>query len=500
MSRKILWLLVGLSFAVAAPAMAQTTGAIRGTVVDHENEVLPGVTVALTSEAIPGSGRATVTDADGDFKFPGLPVGRYSVSATLSGFQDRSVEDVRVSIDTVASVTFTMHPTAFAGEIAVTAETPLVDVVSSSTSTSYDADFVQSLPTRNNFFDILSVAPAVSAPNEENNLFAGYGANMTSQSWNIDGQSMGAPGGGWLAWELNPDLIAETSFLQGAGAQYGSTLGNVWNLVTKSGTNSFHGSVSGVFQHDNLVDPNVEIDTEALPDYILWEPAGRYTIDDYYDVRGTLGGPIVRDKVWFFAGAQFIKRNTADPDGVAHIPGSGMTTDRYDLKLTGQIATNHRLDLKGHSTVWDTINSPTMYMELQRAASQLTTTDMVLLDYNGVLSDNTLLNVRVGAWEHVRDLASRTGSTEPAWTDNTVPGPPLYLGAPWWFSKREEDATQADVALSYFADGPSDSPATTSASLRTTRGVGRSTRRSSTAAPSRPTAPLSTTRGRSATV
>jgi hypothetical protein len=452
MLRRHVCLCVGLLVLAAAPIFAQTTGSIHGEVVDHDDQVLPGVAVVLTGDPIPGSQRATVSDANGEFRFPALPIGRYTMTATLAGFQDRSIDNVKVSIDAVASVTFVMHPDAFAGEIAVTGETPLVDVVSSSTTSSYDAEFIEALPTRNNFFDILSVAPAVSQPDEGNALIAGYGANMTSQSWNIDGLNVTAPGGGWLAWELNPDLVAESSFLQGAGAQYGSTFGNVWNLVTKSGTNTFHGSVSGVFQHDSLVDPNVEIDVDALPDYILWEPGGRYTIDDYYDIRGTLGGPIVKDKLWFFAGVQFINRNVTDPDGVPGIPGSGATTDRYDLKLTGQLATNHRIDVKGHSTAWDTINPPTMYMELQRALAQLTTTDMVQADYNGILSENTLLNVRVGAWQHVRDLESRTGSTEPAWSDYYVPGPPLYLGAPWWFSKREEEASQADVVLSYFAD------------------------------------------------
>ena len=119
MSRKCMWLSVAMLVLAAGPALAQTTGAIHGKTVDHEGMGLPGVTVALAGEPIPGSGRATVTDAEGKFKFPGLPIGRYSMTATMNGFQDRSADDVRISIDTVTAVTFTMHPTAFAGEIAV---------------------------------------------------------------------------------------------------------------------------------------------------------------------------------------------------------------------------------------------------------------------------------------------------------------------------------------------------------------------------------------------
>jgi len=447
-----MWLCVGLLLLAAVPAFAQTTGAIQGRVVDHEDVGLPGVTVALTGEPIPGSRRATVTDANGAFKFPGLPIGRYAMTATMNGFQDRSADDVRVSIESVTSVTFTMHPTAFAGEIAVTGETPLVDVVSSSVTSSYDAEFIDALPTRNNFYDILSVAPAVSAPAEGNRYIASNGANMTSQSWNIDGLNLGAPGGGWIDWDLNPDLIAETSLTQGAGAQYGSTLGNVWNLVTKSGTNSFHGALSSIFQDNSLVDPNVELDPSEWPDYRLHDPGGKYIIDEYYDIRATLGGPIVRDRLWFFAGAQFIEFNTSDPDAVPGIPGTGFPTDRYDLKLTAQLATNHRLDLKAHTAKWGGAGPPTMYMEVSRIQENDNATDMLLGDYNGVLSDSLLLNVSLGTWKISWDMGSMTGSTEPAFNDSTFQGPALLYGAPWWFSGRRDEATQADVVLSYFAD------------------------------------------------
>jgi outer membrane receptor protein involved in Fe transport len=436
-----------------APALAQTTGSIHGRVLDHEDAALPGVTIVLTGDRIPGSQRTAVSGADGDFQYTALPVGRFTLSASLDGFNPQSIDDLRVTIDGVASVIFRMQPEAFTGEISVTGETPLIDPVSSSVTTSFDSEFIEALPTRNNFYDIMSVAPAMSAPNEGSAAFSGYGGNVTSQQWNIDGLNLASPEGGWLGWNINPEIVAETSLSGfGAGAEYGNTLGNVYNVVTRSGTNSFHGSVAAYFQNDSLVDPNIELENSDLPDYRLYDPAGRYTIDDYQDFRGTIGGPIVRDRLWFFAGVQVRDINVVGPNGVPGLDGSGTTTDRYDLKLTSQLAENHRLDLRGHMAKSEDVPAPDMYTALSNVLVTDADTKMATADYNAVLSDSTLLNVRAGTWNYDRAMDSRTGSDEEWLLDDTYDGPALNLGGPFWFSGREEEYTQADVVLSHFAD------------------------------------------------
>jgi hypothetical protein len=447
------WLVFGVVLLVCASGSAQTTGAIQGQVNDNDGKALPGVTVTLSGEPIQGGERSAVTDDRGGFKFGALPVGRYTLSATLAGFKSQKVENVRVTIDGTSSMTFAMQTESFAGEIAVTGEAPLVDTVSTSVSTNYDAEFVKSLPTRNNFYDIISVSPAVSAPNEGNGLFAAYGGNVTSQQWNIDGLNLASPEGGWLGWNINPDLVAETSIKGfGAGAEYGSTMGNVYNLVTKSGTNQFHGSAAAYMQFNSLVDPNINLDTSNLPDYRLWDPAGEYTIDDYYDVRLTLGGPIVRDHLWFFAGYQTDDVNLVGPTGVAGLDGSGTTEDRYDLKLTWQIATGNRIDVRGHKGKTNIVPAPDMYTALSAVVTYDIDIDMLTADYNGILSENTLLNLRAGTWSKNQDMASRTGSEEEWLQDNTYSGPPLNLGGIFWFSGRKEEYTQVDAVVSHFAD------------------------------------------------
>ncbi len=447
------WLVVGVLLLACASGFAQITGSIQGQVTDQDDQAMPGVTVVLTGDPIPGATRTQVTDARGNFKYGALPIGRYALTASIAGFMTQDVEDVRVSIDGVSSVTFRMQPEAFSGEVAVVGEAPLVDVVSSSVATNYDAQFVEALPTRNNFYDVMSVAPGMSQPNEGSSYFSGYGGNATSEQWNIDGLNLASPEGGWLSWNVNPDIVMETSLKGfGAGAEYGSTLGNVYNVVTKSGTNTYHGSVSAYLLDNSLVDPNVKLDSSKLWDYRLWDPAGEYTIDDYYDLRATLGGPIVRDKVWFFAAAQVEENNIVGPNNVAGLQGSGTTTHRYDLKITTQISDNHRLDVRGHTATSEVVPAPDMFTALSAVMKNDIDTDMLTADYNGILSDTTLLNVRAGTWTRDQKLASRTGSTEERLQDSTYPGPALYLGGPWWFSSRKEEYTQVDAVVTHFAD------------------------------------------------
>ncbi len=444
---------VGLLLMLSVPAEAQTTGSIRGQAVDSDGERVPGVTVVLSGDPMPGSKPSTVTDAQGEFRFSGLPVGRYSLTASLAGFKQQTADNVRVTIGGTGVVTIFMHPEAFTGEIAVTTDAPLVDVTTSTVTTNFDEDFIDALPTRNNFYDILSVAPAMSQPNEGSKAFTGYGGNYTSVQWNIDGLNMASPEGGYGTWDLNPSVIAATQVMGvGAGAQYGNTQGNVYNVVTKSGTNTFHGGIDFYFQGDSLTGTNIETDSSEWPDYRLHNPGGHYIRDKYNDTRVTLGGPIIKDKLWFFAGAQFIKNAATTPNQVPDIDGTGVTTGRYDLKLTSQLSDSHRLDLRAHYQDVSIVPAPSMYQALSNVQISDWQTEMVTFDYSGVLSDNTLLAVRLGTWKREGVMDSKTGSDEEWLLDDIYGGPALDLGGVFWFSERLEEYTQADISLTHFAD------------------------------------------------
>ena len=445
MTRKVLGCVIVFAMLAAIPTFAQTTGGIRGTAYDNDGNPLPGVIVTASGEVLGGANRSTVTANNGVFNFSVMPPGRYMLQASMNGFQTQTAEDVRVSVDAVAPVTFHMVPQAFAGEITVTSERPLVDASTATVGAAYDYDFVKDLPTRGNFYDMINNSAGVYAPSEDPQSkyrISAFGSNVQSGAWNVDGVNMTAPEGGYLFFDINPEIVAETQMLGiAAGAEYGSTGGSVYNVVTKSGTNQFHGSAAVYWQDDSLVDPNVTIDdTEA----------GEFHINKFYDLSATLGGPIVRDKFWFFAGIQDITRNVTIPGQWPSLTDDS-SYERYDLKLSWQISPSHRIDLKGgiddQFVPWaydPTYNEPSMWLYRIRENNIYTA------EYSGMLSNNTFLQVRGGLWRGDNgDLP--VGSRDETMIRNFDTNPNTYSGGPFWDWIWEQHHDQADVVLTHFA-------------------------------------------------
>ena len=164
-------LLLGiLLLTVCWPLSAQTTGGIRGTATDSDGAMLPGVTVQLEGDPIPGAGRSAATNEEGSFSFRGLPAGSYLATGMLDGFREQTVA-VRVPIDSMATVTFRLAP-ELTEEINVTGDAPLIDLSSPTANTTFSSEFVEALPKRANFYEVIAMAPAVSAPNEGSAAFS----------------------------------------------------------------------------------------------------------------------------------------------------------------------------------------------------------------------------------------------------------------------------------------------------------------------------------------
>jgi hypothetical protein len=448
MMRRNPFVLVAVVILLAAvPTFAQTTGSVRGEVVDSDGNPLAGVIVEITGEPLGEGKRGTVSASNGAFSIPGLPVGTYSLTASLAEFSPQSIDGINVNIGGVASVTFNLK-SAFAGEITVVAESPIMDVTSPSVGASYDEEFLKDLPTRRNFYDIVGASPGVFTPSGEDKFekfrISAFGANVQSSAWNIDGVNMTAPEGGYLFFEINPDAIAETQFLGlGAGAEYGSTAGSVYNVVTKSGTNQFHGSASVYLQDDSLVWPNVTVDDS---------PSGEFHVNDFLHLSATLGGPIVRDHLWFFAAYLTTVENISQPFQDPALMND-TEDDRYDLKLSWQINPNHRVDVKWARDEtfhpWDydpAIYEPSTWFFRSRD------NEIINGEYSGVLSDTTLLQIRGGTWRGDNgDLPMDLASRDIYMTRNFDVTPNTYTGGAWWDWWWEQHHDQVDVVLTHFA-------------------------------------------------
>ncbi len=254
MSRWITAVIVlGCLLVAGTTAIAQTTGNIRGTVTDETGAVLPGATITIFSDQIMGGSRTDVTNERGVYRFPSLSVGDYVVEIALGGFETYRVEGVAVSIGDTASVNASLRLATLSETITVTGESPVVDVTTSSISTSFKAEMVEDLPTTRNFYDYVQMAPGMSAVSEGGggDRTVAFGSDQQSNSWNIDGIETSAPetGSSWM--DVNPDDIAEVDVLGvGAPAEFGNATGAVFNVVTKQGGDQFRGGASYYYQND----------------------------------------------------------------------------------------------------------------------------------------------------------------------------------------------------------------------------------------------------------
>ena len=255
-------------------AWAQTTGRIAGRIVDSSGGAMPGVTVTVSSPALQGV-RSTVTDGSGDYRFPTLPPGKYVVKAELTGFKTTEQADVAVGIDRTVAVNLSMSVGDLAENVTVEGTTPVIDIRSASTGLNANADFFTKLPSRRDFYAVAQFAPGVST-DDSGTTFAG--STGAENSYIIEGLNTTGIYLGDRGKTLNQDFVEEVEVKTGGlPAEYGRMTGGVINVVTKSGSNMFHGSLfgfaeGGSLQADNATESKRPEWTTTVPNVAhLWD-------------------------------------------------------------------------------------------------------------------------------------------------------------------------------------------------------------------------------------
>jgi len=252
-------LVVG-SWAATALSQGSITGSIQGTVKDQQGGVLPGATVVVTSDALV-AGRATaVADERGNYRFPSLPPGLYTLEASLDGFQTVTQDGLRVRMGQALGVDLVLPLANIAETITVTAEPPLVSVVSNAVSTSFDSDFLARQPLPRNFYTILRSAPAVNIDYRQSSGSAmlAYGGTQERQNaFTLDGVNVADAGAGqhWILPAIQWMQEIQIGGL-GAPAEYGGYTGGIINGITKSGGNEFRGEVEYYLQPESWTSDN----------------------------------------------------------------------------------------------------------------------------------------------------------------------------------------------------------------------------------------------------
>jgi outer membrane receptor protein involved in Fe transport len=329
-------------------AQSSTSGSVSGSVTDDTGAAIPGVTVELSGPSMQGT-RATTTDASGSYRFINIPPGSgYKLSAALSGFQSVTKSGVRVSLGQEATINVALKA-SMAESIIVTAEAPLVDVSQTTTGVNLTAKQFESLPTARSFQQLTAMAPGVSmdmADSRSNALENSPTVGASSAPENnyiIDGLSTTDIQYGTSGTNLTMNFVQEVQIMTGGyPAEYGRSTGGVFNVITKSGGNDITGDVFAYYQDSSWTDSDVRQREK---------PITRYSNEvDNNDLGFSLGGPIAKDKLWFFVAYDPTRRTTyygevtgGDNPVEARARSFDRDTDFYAAKLTFLASTNHSL-------------------------------------------------------------------------------------------------------------------------------------------------------------
>ena len=305
MQRKVLFLAAILMAAGWGWAQTTQTGTIVGTVRSAEGDVLPGVSVTITSPAMIVPSRSVVTGEAGTFRFASLSPGDYQVTFELSGMNTMIRKGVRVSVAQTTAIDITLVQKTVEEAVTVVGLSPTVDKLRTTRPANMDKVFLQSLPAARNLNTYVNMAPGIDA-------LSAHGGSTMDNAVLLDGVNLIDAATGVQAAGVNFGLdIMEEISIQASGltAEYGSVRGAVINVVTKSGGNKFSGSASFYLNHEKLKSDN----TQDTP--LAGAKSGNKI---QYEPIMTLGGAISKDKLWFFMNGSF---NNAEAF-VAGYPGN----------------------------------------------------------------------------------------------------------------------------------------------------------------------------------
>lgn len=307
--------LLGLAMLMASlTASAQTiTGEILGTVTDASGAAIADAKITVRNLKTNIKNEATTTN-EGTFRVLQLPIGTFEVAVEKPGFARYVQPNVQLALNQRAELRIGMQVAATRETVTIVTESPIINTTNSEISTNFDAKRVSELPlsTNRNIMNLAASVPGISVISSGNASFGAQGNNGTenvstafsangnrlrSNGFLIDGQdSYYGSTGGLIQGTNNPDMIGEVRIITNQFLpEFGRTAGSVVNIVTKSGGNDFHGSAFWFYNGNKL---NARSNTDKAAGFT----AAPFRVENQFG--GTIGGPVIKDKTFFFGSAQ----------------------------------------------------------------------------------------------------------------------------------------------------------------------------------------------------
>jgi hypothetical protein len=373
---KRLFGLVGALLLLAVPGFAQNpTGTIAGKLTDAQGLPVPGAVVTVQSAALQGT-RSATSSANGDFILPLLPPGDYTVTVELAGFTTVK-RPTRVTIGATTNIDATMAVSGITETVQVTAEAITDFGQKAQVSTNIKQDLVEKLPMARTLNSAAFLTPGVEASGPQGALVIS-GAPSAQNLYMVNGVVVtenirGTP----YDLYIEDALQETTTSVASISAEYGRFSGGVVNAITKSGGNNFSGSFRLSLDNDKWRSltpyPNDSRTDKTIPTY-----------------EATLGGPILKDKLWFFGALRTRNLEETRTTTTTNLNFTRQRNqDRYEGKLTFSPVTNHTF--KGaYTKIKDEENGNTYgnIMDLASLVNRKTPQDLLSLHYTGILKSN----------------------------------------------------------------------------------------------------------------
>jgi outer membrane receptor protein involved in Fe transport len=448
-SGRSLWLLLLLQ---PLPASGQViTGSLRGTVTDPSGAALPETSVTLASPALLGGPSTVRTNARGQFRFLGLEPGVYRLELRRDGFAAHEEDGIRVTVGSTVEKDFALSLESVSESIQVTGETPLVDARESGVATNYTATAIRNTPVlRDSVYDFVKTAPGVSAssPTRNNNRTVSVlGAGINESTYLLDGTDITSPRYGISRSRPGSDIMEEIEIQSfGPSAEYGNLQGGVINVVSRQGGNDFRFDASYYGQWPGLTSQPLDEECNC--------PSGEsgFERDLYRDFSAYLGGPILRDRLWFFGGFGIQWDFSSQPGADPRFPAENKIQGGFG-KLNWQVTPSTRLMASFHYDRWSTPDrTPSAFLPYESSATRSGDSPAATLaQLTHTISANTLVELRGSTASFTNGLTPVNGSKAlPAHFDLATG---VFSGGALYFGDTSERKTDVRAKLSHYAAG-----------------------------------------------
>jgi hypothetical protein len=426
------------------------TGALIGTVTDGAGGGISGASVRISSPALIGGELTTKTDERGQFRVPSVPPGSYTLDIVMDGFRPYRDADIRIAAGATIERTPVLTLAALADSIVVHGRGSRLDARDPGLGSHFGLEDLAAIPMRRfSYQEWVKAAPGISptSPSGSSVLVSAFGSGVDQNQYLLDGTSITATGNGVSRADPGVDFIQELQIQSvGASVEYGNVQGAVVNVITRSGGNRFQHDAAYYWQTAALTSQPVR----RVYDVAKQLDSG-YERAEYRDLTTSLGGPVLRDRVWFFSGYQHLRDADSQPGTNPDLPRE-YEQDKIFAKLTWRLAPGWQLIQSFHDEFWSNPETPSATKP--RDATQRLEASVPAINFGHLVytaSPNTVWDVSAGWFRFAQDTSPTSG-------DPTIPNridqpDNIWSGGPMQIGQVRQVRTAVKATLTHYRAG-----------------------------------------------